>query len=401
MSFFSPKKESEVALVIDIGSGSVGGALVLLSRVHAPTVLYTFRSEIPFQEEVSGLRLLSLMLQALTEVVTAVSHEGFTQAGFGTSRPTIRETTISLSAPFVVSKTSFLRLHNEKPTKITAAVFESLLEHAHKETLASGETILEGSTQIEQKLIQSTLNGYETSAPYGKTAQAAEFVVFEGYSLLRVTEKIHDILLTHVHSKHVSFHSFELITFIALRELYSYEKDFLLADISGEQTEFSMIRKGVPVESLTFPFGRNHIARILMKDTSIPHAGASSFFKLYANDTGTGKMFDHVRKIFTQAMEKWRSESIQALAHFSTNFFLPKIIFVTADEEVLPIFQQVIELGDFSSLTIPSGGFKVIPLNSEHIAKLVRWNSMQKHDPFIALIASFANRLLVSKNSNQ
>src|SRR3989338_2442924 len=113
MSLFSPKKESDCMLIFDIGSGSVGGAIVLTSRIHPPTVLYNFRSEIRFQEEATSLRLLSLMLQALSQVVLALSHEGFDSAGFGTHRPRIKEAVVSLSAPWILSRTSFLRLRSE------------------------------------------------------------------------------------------------------------------------------------------------------------------------------------------------------------------------------------------------------------------------------------------------
>ncbi len=393
MSLFSKKRDSGCSLVFDIGSGSVGGAIVLTSEKYTPTVLYSFRSDIPFQEEATGLRLLSLMLRSLSQVVLAISREGFDEAGFGGHYPKIKEAVISLSAPWIISKTSFLKLQNKEPMRITQQVFATLLEESIKDLHLSEKNIPRGSIQIEERLIKSVLDGYETSSPYEKEATAAEFAVFSSFSVPRVTEKIIDIITRSFHPKTISFHSFALLSFVTLREVYPGEEHFIVVDVSGEQTELSIVKRGVLIETVTFPFGRNHLVRILKKNTGMPPLGTEVFFRLYTESSGTGKMFERVKKMLISAEEQWRNEFVKALRAFSEELFLPKTLFIAADEDVMPIFSRAASGGDFSAFMISPRAFRIIPVNAELLAPLIKWNSSGAPDPFIGLISSFANNL--------
>jgi len=393
MSLFSIRKDSGCLLIFDIGSGSVAGAIILTAKEHPPTVLYNFRSDIPFHEEATGSRLLSLMLRSLAQVVMAISHEGFEVAGFGARRPKIREAIVSLSAPWVISRTSTLTLRNKEPQKITASVFSELLAHSKEETDSQEENVPKGSVEIEQKLVKSLLNGYETASPFEKKASEAEFSVFESFSLPRVTEKISDIIANFIHAKQVTYHSFSLLAFSTLRELYPNEENFVIVDVSGEQTELAIVKKAVLVETITFPFGRNHLIRMLKKYTDMPASGVSAIFKLYVENNGTGRLFERAKKVFEKAKEEWGEKFSKTLSAFSEETFLPQLIFLTADDDVAPIFKATIETGDWSKLMISPSSFQIITVGNELLGASANWSAGQTRDQFITLISAFASRL--------
>lgn len=392
MSLFSSKKDSNVVLVFDIGSGSVAGAIVLQSATHPPTVLYNFRSDIPFQEETTGTRLLSLMLRSLSQVAVAITREGFETAGFGSHRPKISETFVSLSAPWVLSRTTFLSLRGREPTRITAEVFATLLEQSRGEPSPKRE-IPAGCVQIEQKLIKSVLNGYETSKPYEKTAGEAEFAVFGSFSMPAVTEKVTDTITRLVHSTHVSFHSFTLLTFVTLRRLYPEEDNFLVIDVSGEQTELAIVKRGVLVEAVTFPFGRNHLVRLVTRHARVPAGGVSAFFTMSSEGTGTGRLFDRTRKLLEAAEEEWRVQLSRSLSSLSKELFLPTTIFLTVDADVSAVFQSAIRKGDWSTLTLSPASFRVTVITNDLLDPLVKWGPLVSRDSFVGLISAFASQL--------
>lgn len=393
MTFFSKKKESECLLVFDIGSGSVGGAIVISSRNHIPTILYSFRSEILFQEEATGRRLASLMLRSLSQVVLALSREGFEIAGFGAKRPRIKKILVSLSAPWVVPMTSFLQLKNKEPTFVTEKLFSALLEHSANEPDSSKGRSPKGSVEIEERLIKSTLNGYETSAPYGKEALEAEFAIFSSFSLPRVTGGITDIITHYFHVERVRFHAFALVAHRALRKMYPEEENFIFVDVSGEQTEISLTSKGIIIETVTFPFGKNHIIRTLKKEANIPPLGAEAFLRLYRDKGGAGRMVERVEKLLEQEKEDWRSKFAKTLETLSEEIFFPKSLFIIADDEVLPLFARALEGQDFSRFAVSPLTWHITPLNAGLLASIVRWNTMEHSDPFLGIVSSFANEL--------
>src|SRR3989344_137397 len=393
MFLLSRKSESECLLVFDIGSGSVGGAIVISSAGHIPTILYSFRTEIPFQEAATGQRLSSLMLRSLSQVVIALSREGLESAGFGAKRPRIKRILVSLSAPWAASLTSFLSLKNKEWRLITEKVFDALLSHSANESNSPKGLAPKGSVKIEKMLMKASLNGYETSAPYGKEALDAEFAIFSSFSLPRVTENIADVITHLFHVEHTRFHAFSLIAFMTLKKMYPEEENFIFVDVSGEQTEISIARNRIIVETSTFPSGRNHIIRMLKKGAGIPPLGAEAFFRLYNEKSGAGKIVERIEKLLENAKEDWRGKFAETLSALSQEIFFPKSLFIVADSDVLPLFTRAIGGLNLEKFALPSKKFRVTPLNGELIAGVVKWNTPEKNDPFMGIVSSFASEL--------
>jgi len=387
MSLLQQGRKRDALLIFDVGSGSVGGAIVLDGKGQPPTVLYGTRSDIHFQQELTASRLLSLCLRALSEVVLALEHEGFDKAGFAGRRPTVAEAVVSLSAPWTVSKTSFLRVRNERPVRITETMFKALLDDDWRRAAA---TVPKGGVEIEHKLIKSVLNGYETAEPYGKEALTAEFTTVTSYSLPKVTEKITDIISHRLHTKAISFHSFSLLSFAVLRELFPANENFVFVDVSGEQTEVSVVKNNVSLETISFPFGKNYVIRALERDGKLPPAGAESFMKLYGEGKMEGKLTDKAATIISRCEEEWLRHFFRALAQFSEEVFLPETLYLAADGHVAPLIERIVKKGDFSKFTLASAPFKTLIIDETVLGPYIRTSFA---DPFISLIALAASRL--------
>lgn len=390
MTLFSGKREFECMVVFDVGSGSVGGALVLHSKKSPPTVLYSTRSEILFKQEITASRLLSLCLRALSEVVLALTHEGFDKAGFSQRRLPIVEALVSLSAPWTASKTSFLRVKNERPVRITEAMFRMLLADDRRNTVSS---VPKGGIEIEHKLVKSVLNGYETAEPYGKEALTAEFTTLSSYSLPKVTEKIADIISHLLHTNRTSFHSFSLLSFTVLRELFPLCENFIFLDVSAEQTEVSVVKKNVSLETISFPFGKNHLIRALERERAMPPSGAESFISLYAEGKAEGKLSAATVKSIEGFGEEWLLHFYKAMSSFSEEVFLPETLYLTADAHIAPLMEHVISKGDFTKFTLASAPFHTIFIDANVLTPYIRTTATVTADPFISLIALYGARL--------
>ena len=387
MSLLQNGRERDVLLIFDVGSGSVGGAIVLDGKGEPPTVLYGTRSEILFQQELTASRLLSLCLRALSEVVLAIEHEGFDKAGFAGHRPSVAEAIVSLSAPWTVSKTSFLRLRNEHPARITEAMFKALLEDDRRAAVAS---VPKGGVEIERKLVKSVLNGYETAEPYGKEALTAEFATLSSYTLPKLKEKVTDIISHRLHAKTISFHSFSLLSFAVLRELFPTSENFIFVDVSGEQTEVSVVKKNVSLETISFPFGKNHMIRVLERDGKLPPSGAESFMKLYGEGKMESKLSEKAATIISQCEEEWLRHFFKALTQFSEEVFLPEVLYIAADAHVSLLIERIVKKGDFSKFTLASAPFRTLIIDESVLGAHIRTSLS---DPFISLIALAAGRI--------
>jgi hypothetical protein len=380
----------DLLLLFDVGSGSVGGAIALHAKAEPPTILYSTRSEILFKHDMTAKRLLSLCQRALAEVVLALVHEGFARAGFPGHRPQVAEALVSLSAPWTMSKTSILHVSNKKPTRITDAIFRALLAEDRKATEASMPS---GGVQIEHKLVNSVINGYETEDPYGKIATTAEFTVLSGYSLPKVVESISDSISHLIHPKTLSFHSFSFLSFAVLRELFPEHENFVFVDVSGEQTEVSVVKKGISLETVSYPYGKNHLIRALEKKGGLPPSGAESFVKLYNEGMMKGALSEKGAQVLDLFKKEWLRRFLRVTAMFSEQVFLPQVLFLTADSHIAPLIKQSIGESNFAEFTLASSPFQTVFVDESVLAPYVRANGDVPHDPFLSLIALYAGRL--------
>ncbi|MFA6552467.1 MAG: hypothetical protein WCT19_03120, partial [Candidatus Paceibacterota bacterium] len=138
MSFLSifKKPTEEISMVFDIGSGSVGGAIVKFGQVGVkPKILYSVRESLPFQKEVNADRLMSGMLRALEIVVANLEKNGMIYLNFsGLRRHKIKKVYCSLSSPWHMSTTKVLSLDKKDPFLVTKDLIEDLLD-AEEENL--------------------------------------------------------------------------------------------------------------------------------------------------------------------------------------------------------------------------------------------------------------------------
>lgn len=269
-------------------------------------------------------------------------------------------------------------------------VFLELLRHSEEELRADESGIPKGSIQIERELVRSVLNGYETDSPYEKTAREAEFTLFRSFTPARVSEKISETVADLIHPRVIRLHSFAFLLFSVLTGISPQDRRFVAVDVSGEQTELLSVSGGVPVQTATFPIGKNHLIRALERRTGAPPSGAASFLKLYAGESGSGKMLLRVQKVIALAEAEWSDECLKALQTVFADSLLPKLFFVAADDDVMPIFLRALERADITRFAVAPKGFRVVPLYPDLLSPLVTWGTPPARDSFIGLISAFA-----------
>src|SRR3989344_9661603 len=107
MSIFkSNKKKDELALVFDIGSSSVGGALFLMQKNGVPKIIYSVRESISLEKKLSFDRFFSLTLKSLEMVANKINL-----AGLGAPKKTF----CVLSSPWYASQTRNILLKKDTP----------------------------------------------------------------------------------------------------------------------------------------------------------------------------------------------------------------------------------------------------------------------------------------------
>lgn len=400
---------NEVVLLFDVGSGSVGAALALISRTHKPFLLAAERAAIQFQNTVQAKRLQSLMLRALSQATLSLLAEGIPRAGLSARRLKVSGALFVLAAPWCSSRTKTLSLTQKEPLTITNEVISELVRHEEEQrrhetnternqhrtdSEKRGETSLPtGETQFERLLLSARLNGYETGAPLGKCARTAAFSFFESRAPRALRAAIGDTVSHFIHPRRARFHSYALASFTALRALFPDTEDFLFVDVGGEMTEVIVVKQRALRDVFSFPMGRNHLIRSLAAETSSSLSAAEGLLALAREKDIRAERGVQIASLVDSFGRTWLSQFSLATVHFSGESLLPSATFLSADNDCAKLFADFMRERDGE----PRGGdtlHSVTILTTEPFRSRFALRAGEAaDDPFLMLEALYADQL--------
>ncbi len=382
------KQGSGISLVIDIGSGSVAGALVFFPRDKktVPKVLALYRAPIVLPDEINFEKFLFAMTKTLGEVLGKID---FKKIGAP------EEIYCFLAAPWYISQTRVAKLNRLSPFVFTKKLSEEIsdreiekLKSGHLFQTALGEEL----RIIEKQTFQIKLNGYKTSSPFGKRASEMEMAIFVSLAPEKVLNSIEaEILKFFNMAPH--FFSFLLPEFVVARDLMKDLPHFLLLDIAGEITEVAIVKDEMLHESASFPVGKSSLAAVIAADESIPMSDAGTMLSLYLEGQLEEGRAERVGEILFKVKKNWLKSFQKTLQNLAGEFSLPSTILFTADDDAAPWFKQVLEKEEWGQYTLTDKKFDVIMLNNRNLLGCCSFLKDVKPDPFLSIETKFISRL--------
>jgi hypothetical protein len=386
MSLFAPK--SELALVFDISSSSIGAGLVELSCEAQARVLHTLREPIRSHVEADSAMLLKDMVRALKLAHEKIIKQGGAHlAGTEFKYIKINRTLYSFASPWAVTQTKTLSMKKAEPFEFTPELLTGLIKS--QEDRFKKESL----EVIERRVIHTRLNGYEVHDPLGKKANSAEVSFFSGIVPKLVIDRIMDIShSTFRLSKHIQVSSFPLISYSAIRDTFHGENDFICVRIDSRVSDISIVADGLIDESGSFPGGQNHIINVISRHLRMSKEETISFLKLYIVGNAESKLVEKFEPLLDRLMGDWVRSLREMLEKLEGNMFLPQKLFLVMDGELAPYFVKALE----SDATVTTGEFGV-----PFIVTLIHPNTLkdsvtyesQGSDSPLALISAFLGRV--------
>lgn len=398
--FFSHKNEEEISILLDIGSGYVEGALLNISKSKIPHIIFERRVAIPVGEKKNIERTTALMLKALGEVVEMLQKEGLLHLKFTKfGHQNIRNVYCVLSSPWYISQTKVIKIEKSKPFMVTSLLIKKLLEDeniAFKNSINQGEyskDFKDTVSILESKIISTKLNGYETERPLRKFTTNIEVAIYLSIAGVDVTEKIKETIRKTFNFRTLRFHSFPLVFFSGIRDLRDTPNNFILVDIREEVTDVILIKKGLLLETVTVPLGTYFFTRELGKALNTLPQVALSFLRLYTLGKTEKEVTEKI-KVFLNENKEWILRLHKALQSFREEFFLPKTLYLSTDNDLMPLFVSILEKEVFPQFFGDQNPFKVIPVDSTLLKGLYKADKSVGSTPFLPIESVFLKKIL-------
>lgn len=402
LKFLKKKEGMSPFIIFDVGSGSVGAALATISpEDNIPTVLYSTRVPIIYKKDVYSDLFIRSMLSSFQYAALEIVQKGIPNLSrSGMKIKDINEILCIFSSPWCKSQANLLKFNKEKEFDVSEKEINEALLNANEEFRESSMSesnneneILKKSKLIEKNIVQIKLNGYPTNDPYGKKTNSVELSLFLSKVSDIVYKNIKKTLDKVFYTENISFHSFTLVSFSVVRDIFSAEKNFLLMDIRGEVTDISLVRDDALYSTSSFPIGRNFLTREVSSALNTIPEEANSLIRIFLEGKADSNESAKMKIILDNAQKRWLSSFRKILADLSEDMSLPRIIFLTVDEDIGKWFADVIRSDEFGGYTLAGEPFTVVILGEKQLYKYCIVAGESRCDPFLALETLFFHKI--------
>ncbi len=382
-------EKEDLVLLFDIGSSSVGGAFLKVSKSGVPKIIFTVREPIVFKEQINIDQFLSLTLKALE----VVANKAFL-AGLGKPNKIF----CTLASPWYVSQARIINYNKNTPFIFNNKLADSLIQNEvnlfETEHLAQYVNTEHAIRIIELKNIKVMLNGYETMSPLDQKGKELEMTVFISMSPDKILRQIEETIAQHFHFKEIIFSSFVLTFFSVIRDLYAHQEDFLLVDIGGEVTDISMVKKNILRESISFPLGRNSIVRGVASTLNYSLDEAKSSISLFKDEHADISVVQKLEPVIGKLKAEWLQKFQESLANLSHDISIPPVIYMAIDKDFVGFFSEIIKTEQFNQYTLTDSKFNVTVLSPQIFQGMIAFEGDVLRDPFLMIDSIYINRFL-------
>jgi hypothetical protein len=397
---FLKREKEEISLLIDIGNGSITGALVLFSIGSLPKILYNTKKSFSAAEKSDAPKLLSDMAETLEEILKNITTDGLGSALLHIRNRRLAHVMISLHSPWFMSKTKHINISKDTPFIISKAFVKDITEKEEKifeDELTKDYTLEKGDSFeiLEKSVVNAKINGYTLRDSIGKTTNFFDAFLFISVTGEKIIGKVYDVILkyTHIPKEKILVHTFPLASFSVVRDIFENTKDFLLVDIAAEATDITLVQNDVIVHGVVLPSGRNFILREIAKKFNTPLEVAESTLRLYKSDKIDNSTIEAIQEILVNIEREWAIYLENALIELSPSIILPSRVYITSDDDVAQIFMDFIKLSKTDATSLFRKNVDIIRINEETLKSFLDKNSAPQVEEAITILVTFYNKL--------
>lgn len=385
MGFLFGNKKEEIVAIFDIGSGSIAGAIVQIPKEEGnlPVILKSIRTEIDYNKDKLDT---NVFIRNMLKTLENVSHDLYLMK---VASP--KKIFCVIASPWYSSETRILKTTKDSEFVFTSKIADDLLQKEIKQILdfnnKKNKSIYSELEIIDSQVMSVALNGYQVSSPIGMKTKSVEMNLIVSSAQKYFLDKLRKVISKDFHDTPVIFSSFMVASYLAIRDKYISPDSYLILDIGGEITEVGIVSRGSLKSSLSFPFGKKTIFRYISTKMEIDLRDAKELFSLYNDNNLSENKKKELDPLFKSIENSWSESFRNCISLLPHVLALPSTIFLTADNDAIKWFKNVISNEEFIQSMTLLHKCMVIPLNGGEFIKMCKFEDKSNCDPFLMIEA--------------
>jgi hypothetical protein len=285
MSLFRAKtKESECGIVIDIGSASVGVAIVSSVNINEKMeIIWSHREYERIKDVPDTADSLRDICTVLVNALLELGSNGLKTLHQYDPKLSLRYAQVAICAPWAHTVTKTITFEDEHPFEVTPSLIDQLVSSAKKqtfETAVDGKLVADlGLRTISEETVSVEINGYTVNKPYGKSGRSVAIAHVTAVAQEKLISTLEESMGKILPKVAIDCYSFMYLYYRTLRALHPHTSEICLVDVTNEATEIGIVRDNVLRYASFTPFGMYDLAREIALACTIPKEEAYSYIK--------------------------------------------------------------------------------------------------------------------------
>lgn len=345
MSFFKEKSpEVRCGAIIDVGSGSVGIAVVVSESLTGKLdIVWSHREHMLIKDIQGNHDLLKEINTTIINALLELGSKGLKTLHEFNPHLKIEYIQSTISAPWSYTVTKMINFEDEHPFDVTKELIDQLVDTAKKQTLA---TVLDGKVMedlglrmITDETVNIELNGYTVKKPIGNNSRSlslAHISALTQEKLLLTIEELQEKILPKAEVEH---YSFMYLFYQVLKYLHPDTSEVCLIDVTNEATEIGIVRDNILRQATYTPFGLYSLAREIAVVCNIPKEEAYAMLKEGTEITKSAygkEKREEIQKIF----DVYEDKVSEIFKNTGDSLSIPKTLFLHTSQNTEAFFLE-------------------------------------------------------------
>ncbi len=336
MFFGKATKRHRHGVVIDIGSSSVGVAIIESKQSDAlPRVVYSHRVNMRISKNnTEPAERLRQMREALFSASLTISKDGLSALAAENPKAKISKIFLVCASPWAYTISRDVAYEDDTDFKITPALISDLAKSAEHEIdseLKNTKVNLTGEFEIvERATVDVRINGYSVHNPFnlvGKTLSLSHITGFILKDIISAVYEVRDKIFT---DTEIQAHTSMLVSYCVFRDLFPKTANLTLVSVGGESTEVGLTEKGVLIETQSVLYGSNTLVREISDMTKDTPEHILTILRSHAEK----KLHDEAHIDVSKLTALYDEKLTELFSGIFVRRGIPRTIIVTADPNI-------------------------------------------------------------------
>lgn len=339
MSFSFFKKAPSLSFVFDIRDTSVSLAATRFDIDKKPEIILCQKFELKYQDSKNHKKYLASMLRTLDIAIVSVRKD-LVKIG---NKENIGKYYFFIGSPWSVSQTKTIKIIKDKPFEITNSILEKIIvgEEFALEKYIEEQTLEPNWKVLEEKIIQSKINGYKVDDIFGKKTSNLAIELFVSFIPFEIKDKMDSYIDERIGKKiKRQNNSCILASYSFFRDLFSNKNDFIYVDIGKLITDVFVVRDDIIFGIASFPIGEENIIQASLAKTNLSRDILMSHLSV-----GLDKKFDLVshnrgEDLLRSGFNLWENQFKDTISQICTEMNIPNNMFILINSVVSNILEK-------------------------------------------------------------